>query len=70
MVRIGLRRYAISAAQQVEVVDECGAEIDLHRFEHAFGRHAQQIGLAPVDIGEDARGADIEQRIDLLRPGV
>jgi hypothetical protein len=65
MVGVGLRRNAIGAAQQVEVVDESRAQIDLQGFEHAFGRNPDQVGLAPVDIGIDARRADIEQGIDL-----
>jgi hypothetical protein len=69
--RVGLRGHAVGAAEQVEVVDEGGAEIDLQRLEHALGRHAEHVGLVAVDVGEDARRAGVEQGEDLRRgPGV
>ena len=62
--RVGLRGHPVGAAEQVEVVDEGRAEIDLQRLEHARRRHAEHLRLVAVDVGAHARRAGVEEGVD------
>ena len=54
---VGLRRDAVGAAEEIEIVDVLRAEIDLERLEHVVGVDAQHLGAHAVDIGVDLRRA-------------
>ena len=57
---VGLRRDAIGAPENIEVVDERRSHVDRQRIEHARDRHAELLGLGAVDVGIDLRRARIE----------
>ena len=59
---VGLRRDAIGAPENIEVVDERRAHVDRERIEHARDGHAELLRLGAVDIGIDLRRARIEER--------
>jgi hypothetical protein len=71
---IRLSGHAEGAAEQIEVVDVCGAQIDLERLEHAARGHAEHVGLGAIDIGIDTwRGGvvereDVHQALFLMGP--
>ena len=66
---VGLRRHAIGAAEDVEVVDEGRAHVDRQRLEDARDRHAELLGLGAVDVGVDLRASRVEQREGLGEAG-
>ena len=58
--RVGLRHDLEGVAEQIEIVDEGRAEISLKGAEHRAVGHAQDLRLAAVDVGEDARRLGVE----------
>src|SRR6185369_834304 len=60
----GLRQDAISAPEEVEVVDVKAAEKCLQREEHVAQRDAQRFDLVPVDLELDLRDARVETAVD------
>ena len=59
---VGLRDHPEGAAEQVEVVDVGGAEIDLQRGEDVGDVDAEQLRLGAVDVEVELRRRGLEQR--------
>ena len=57
---VGLRHDLIGFAEQVEGIDEAGAQIGLERGEDGLGGDPQRFRLVPVDVGEEAWGPRVE----------
>ena len=63
---VGLRRHAIAAAEEIEVIHVDGAEIDLQRLEDALHGNVEHLRLRAVDVEVVLRRRRAEGAVDLL----
>ena len=61
---VGLDVGLVALVEQVELVDVARAGVGLQGREHVADRHAQALGLGPVDVDEDLRHVVAERGVD------